>query len=59
MLNVLGVSLHYIRDKLRPMVQFALHPQKPWGSLGWTAQDGHLDSYTAPELWNITITVLL
>ena len=29
----------------------ALCPRKPEGSLGWTAQDGHLDSHTAPELW--------
>ena len=29
----------------------ALRPQKPESSLGRTAQDGHLDSHTAPELW--------
>ena len=28
-----------------------LSPRKPEGSLGRTAQDGHLDSHTAPELW--------
>jgi len=28
----------------------ALRPQKPEGSLGWTAQDGNLSSHTAPEL---------
>ena len=28
----------------------ALRPWKPEGSLGWTAQDGHLNSHTAPEL---------
>ena len=27
-----------------------LRPRKPAGSLGRTAQDGHLDSHTAPEL---------
>ena len=27
----------------------SLRPRKPEGSLGWTAQDGHLDSHTAPE----------
>ena len=27
----------------------ALRPRKPEGSLGRTAQDGHLDSHTAPE----------
>ena len=29
----------------------ALRPRTPEGSLGRTAQDGHLDSHTAPELW--------
>ena len=29
----------------------SLRPRKPEGSLGRTAQDGHLDSQTAPELW--------
>ena len=29
----------------------ALRPRKPEGSLGRTAQDGHLDSHTVPELW--------
>ena len=28
----------------------ALRPRKPEGSLGRTAQDGHLDSHAAPEL---------
>ena len=28
----------------------SLRPRKPEGSLGWTAQDVHLDSHTAPEL---------
>ena len=28
----------------------SLHPRKPEGSLGRTAQDGHLDSHTAPEI---------
>ena len=28
----------------------ALRPRKPEGLLGRTAQDGHLDSHTAPEL---------
>ena len=30
----------------------SLRPRKPEGSLGRTAQDGHLDSHTAPELWS-------
>ena len=29
----------------------ALRPQKPYGSLGRKAQDGHLDFHTTPELW--------
>ena len=29
----------------------ALRPRKPEGSLGRTAQDGHLDFHTAPELF--------
>ena len=29
----------------------SLRPWKPEGSLGRTAQDGNLDSHTAPELW--------
>ena len=32
----------------------SLRPRKPEGSLGRTAQDGHLDSHTAPELWLYT-----
>ena len=31
----------------------SLRPRKPEGSLGRTAQNGHLDSHTAPELWAI------
>ena len=30
----------------------SLGPRKPEGSLGRTAQDVHLDSHTAPELWS-------
>ena len=30
----------------------SLRPRKPEGSLGRTAQDGHLDSHAAPELWS-------
>ena len=29
----------------------SVRPRKPEGSLGRTAQDVHLDSHTAPELW--------
>ena len=31
----------------------SLRPRKPEGSLGRTAQDGHLDSHAAPELCQI------
>ena len=31
----------------------SLRPRKPEGSLGRTAQDGHLDSHTAPELCHV------
>ena len=34
----------------------SLRPRKPEGSLGRTAQDGHLDSHTAPELCEKTHT---
>ena len=33
----------------------SLRPRKPEGSLGRTAQDVHLDSHTAPELWGIVV----
>ena len=35
----------------------ALRPRKPEGSLGRTAQDGHLDSHTAPELGPLIIRI--
>ena len=33
----------------------SLRPRKPEGSLGRTAQDVHLDSHTAPELYDIHV----
>ena len=36
----------------------SLRPRKPESSLGRTAQDGHLDSHTAPELWEYCDNVL-
>ena len=33
----------------------SLRPRKPEGSLGRTAQDGHLDSHTAAELCQIEL----
>ena len=35
----------------------SLRPWKPEGLLGRTAQDGHLDSHTAPELWPVLAVV--
>ena len=37
----------------------SLHPRKPEGSLGQTAQDGHLDSHTAPELCSSGIMMMM
>ena len=45
--DILGTS----RDQCRSMVQYSFNVHgKPEGLLGRTAQDGHLDSHTAPEL---------
>ena len=37
----------------------SLRPRKPEGLLGRTAQDVHLDSHTAPELWSIALSLTL
>ena len=37
----------------------SLRPRKPEGSLGWTAQDGHVDSHTAPELCSSSLNTVL
>ena len=37
----------------------SLRPRKPEGSLGRTAQDVHLDSHTAPELWELSTELSL
>ena len=53
MLNVLRYQLTYWGQAVtnaEVWFSIALCPWKPEGSLGWTAQDGHLDSHTAPEL---------
>ena len=55
MLNVLGCRLTYwgqAETNAEAWFNIALRPRKPEGSLGRTAQDGHLDSHTAPELWS-------
>ena len=36
----------------------SLRPRKPEGSLGRTAQDVHLDSHTAPELYDSNKTTV-
>ena len=55
LLNVLRCQLTYSGQKAetnaKAWFNIALSPRKPEGSLGRTAQDGHLDSHTAPELW--------
>ena len=53
LLNVLGCQLTYqgqAETNAEARFSIALRPRKPEGSLGRTAQDGHLDSHTAPEL---------
>ena len=53
MLNVLGCRLTYqgqAETNAEAWFNIALRPRKPEGSLGRKAQDGHLDSHTAPEL---------
>ena len=50
--NVLGCRLTYLgqaETNAEAWFNIALRPRKPEGSLGRTAQDGHLDSHTAPE----------
>ena len=36
------------------LFNIALRPREPEGSLGRTAQDGHLDSHAAPELCQVS-----
>ena len=52
LLNVLGCRLTYeaqAETNAEAWFNIALRPRKPESSLGQTAQDGHLDSHTAPE----------
>ena len=46
--DILGTSW----DQCRSMVQYSFTSIETEGSLGRTAQDGHLDSHTAPELFS-------
>ena len=53
MLNVLRCRLTYQGQAVTNAEAWfsnSLRSRKPEGSLGRTAQDGHLDSHTAPEL---------
>ena len=53
MLNVLRCQLTYQGQAVtnaEAWFNITLPPRKPEGSLGRTAQSGHLDSHTAPEL---------
>ena len=54
MLNVVRCHLTYqgqAETNAEARFNKSLRPRKPEGSLGRTAQDVHLDSHTAPELW--------
>ena len=60
MLNVLRCQLTYqgqVVTNAEAWFNNSLRPRKPEGSLGRTAQDVHLDSLTAPELWFILVFV--
>ena len=63
LLNVLRCQLTYqgqAETNAEAWFNTALRPRKPEGSLGRTAQDGHLDSHTAPELWQLlTVNMVL
>ena len=53
MLNVLRCQLTYLGQVVtnaEARFNNSLRRRKPEGSLGRIAQDGHLDSHTAPEL---------
>ena len=53
LLNVLGCRLAYkgqAETNAEAWFSNSLRQRKPEGSLGRTAQDGHLNSHTAPEL---------
>ena len=55
LLNVLGCRLTYygqVVTNAEARFNNSLRPRIPEGSLGRTAQDVHLDSHTAPELWH-------
>ena len=56
MLNVFRCQVTYYghaETNSEAWFNMALRPRKPESSLGRTAQDGHLDSHTAPELCKI------
>ena len=50
LLSVLRCQLTQVVTNAEARFNKSLRPRKPEGSLGRTAQDGHLDSHTAPEL---------
>ena len=56
LINALGCQLTYsgqVMTNAEAWFSIALRPRKPEGLLGRTAQDGHLDSLTAPELCHL------
>ena len=52
-----GWHLGQAETSAKAWFNIALRPRKPEGSLGRTAQDGHLDTHTAPELWPTRVGV--
>ena len=55
LLNVLRCQVTYqgqVVTNAEARFSKSLRPRKPEGSLGRTAQDVHLDSHTAPELYD-------
>ena len=61
MFNVLRCQLTYqgqVVTNAEARFNNSLRPRKPEGLLGRTAQDGHLDSHTAPELFARTLLEL-
>ena len=58
MLNVLRCQLTYLGQVVtnaEARFNNSLRLRKPEGSLERTAQDGHLDSHTAPELCSFVL----
>ena len=62
LLNVLGCQLTYkgqAEANAEAWFSIALRPRKPEGSLGRTAQDGHLDSHTVNYMIRCFVELIL